>query len=194
MLGGIIKDKIHLPPPLTLSNVNTDALEVFCDHSNGIELKLDANNEQKQTLLNIEYAPPEIGKKLMRIHCIDNVKDCILFSCLLVIHVEMPKINNSFIIHIEDNENDEVITRKLPYSNGYNQARSYELVSNDPSVLRVYNPILEIALQSQMEFILEVMPKNMQSHSKEILLFITECGNLEQCLRIEVKKGKMTNL
>ena len=45
-----------------------------------------------------------------------------------------------------------------------------------------------------MDFILEILPKNIIGHRKEILLFVTECGDLEQCFRIEVKKGKVTNL
>ena len=192
MLGGIIKNDIHLPS--ILDDIGTEQISFYCDQQNGMELTL--KEKDNKNVLNVQYAPPEIGKKLMRIHCIDNVKDIVIYSCMMVMHVEMPKINNSFVIHIESGspENKEIITRKLPYNNGYNQDRNYELISNDPSIIRVTNPCLQIPSESTMEFILEIMPKNIIGHSKEVLLFVTECGNLEQCLRIEVKKGKVTNL
>ena len=154
----------------------------------GLEIK------DNKCVLNVQYAPVEIGKKLMRVHCIDNVKDSVIYGCLMVIHIEMPKINNSFVIHIESTDNEDMVTRKLPYNNGYNQPRNYELISNDPSIIRITNPCLEIPSESTMEFILQVMAKNIIGHSKEVLLFVTEHGNLEQCLRIDVRKGKVTNL
>eukprot|EP00484_Ammonia_sp_Unknown_P005972 CAMPEP_0197074046 /NCGR_PEP_ID=MMETSP1384-20130603/210909_1 /TAXON_ID=29189 /ORGANISM="Ammonia sp." /LENGTH=1427 /DNA_ID=CAMNT_0042512887 /DNA_START=28 /DNA_END=4311 /DNA_ORIENTATION=- len=193
MLGGIIQHNIHLPS--FMEHANMDQIQFHCDQHNGIELGLTENDHKM--LLNVQYAPAEIGKTLMRIHCVDNLNDCILYSCLLVIHVEMPKINNSFVIYVEnsnDEDCDDVVTRKLPYSNGYNQERVYELVSNDPSIIRINNPMLQIPAESSMEFILQVMPKNISGHSQEVLLFVTEGGNVEQCLRIEVRKGKVTNL
>lgn len=189
-LGGVIKSNIHLPS--FMDNIGSEALQFYGDQPNGVEFVLsDIDNKR---VLNVEYAPPDIGKKVLRIHGVDKMKGNVLWSCLLLIHVEMPKINNSFVIHIESGENEDVLTRKLPYSNRYNQDRHYEVVSKDPSVIRVNNPILEIPADSTMEFVLDVFPKNIPGHSKEVLLFVTERGNLEECLRIEVKKGKVISL
>eukprot|EP01083_Nonionella_stella_P316658 1149290_1 len=179
MLGGIMKNTIHLPS-------SKDEMEFHCDCAHGMQLELMDDE------LNIEYAPTQCGKHLIRIHGVVPDASRVVYSCLLIMHVEMPRIHNSFLIHIEGNKEDHQVTRKLPYHNGYNQERTFELVSNDPSVIRITNPVMLIPPQSEMDFVLEVMPNNMSS--KEVLLFVTECGNLEQCLRIEVKKGKLTNL
>jgi len=188
VLGEMICDSIHLP--IASPTSTSMKLGLFCEDALSLQM------EQQSNILKIECASSQIGKTMMRIHCVDGVQDCIAFSILLAVHVTMPKVTNSFIIHIEDREsdNDAIVTRKLPHNNGYNQAKIYELVSNDPSVIRVVNPSLTIAAKSTAEFVLEIRTANMLTRSKEILLFVTESGTLEQCIRIEVKMGNPKQL
>ncbi|ETO13627.1 hypothetical protein RFI_23732 [Reticulomyxa filosa] len=104
------------------------------------------------------------------------------------------KKKNSPLLGFKLQRSSLVICRKLEFENKYNQQKQYDIISDDINSVRVVNSVLVLKPQQKSQIELELAVTQIEHFTKNVLLFVTESGKLEDCFQLEIRKGHITNL
>ncbi len=150
ILGGTVSTKIPLDTPnFDYSKLMEDSrLSFYSDHPNAVNLK------RLSSFLQMDFAPNEIGTHSIRIHAIDNSKNCLIDTWLILQHIDTPKVTKTFVVSLDSSslsEDGKSVARRLPFENRYNTSKTYQMVSSDPSILKISSPMLQLTPQQIVE-------------------------------------------
>jgi len=180
-VGGARSWKLYLSP-LSIHRETRLGCFTDCPKQLLIDEQIITASHSLKNSFHFTFLAATAGTQYVRFNIVDLHTGDIIESWILGIHSAMPAVRRTYNIAVPHGKS---LAKVLPYKNCFNKPKRYAINSSHPHIMSVKVSTLEIDPEENVEIPLFIHPST-RSFTEEVYLYITESGQVEECLKFNI--------